>query len=380
MGREDKNFNIPRGDDEYNAIRQNLRARIHNYEESLPKQEVSQQVPQNNMQNPYQAHQQMQQPAYSQPQQQAQFSRPAQPTYSQPVQPMNSQTQAFRPAQPAQRPQAYQQQQPQQQFQQSQQMPQQPQQVQQQMPQQPQNANVRNPYAAQNLNGQPAQAPVRPQNNMSYQQYQQNIGRAQQPQNNYSYNQNAGFSQASQSSYSHQTYSSPFAQQTNQDVTFRGAPQQPAMASASHSREPVMYKPKKRQSAAKTVGILIAMVALVFGLSWALREFVFQAYEIPSGSMEKTIMTGDMAFAEKITYKFRAPQAGEIVTFDDPINSGRILIKRVIATEGQKIDIKNNKLYIDGEEQDEDYVNDLPTSQLRSANVSYPYTVPDGEI
>ena len=152
------------------------------------------------------------------------------------------------------------------------------------------------------------------------------------------------------------------------------------MASASHSREPVMYKPKKRQSAAKTVGILIAMVALVFGLSWALRAFVFQAYEIPSGSMEKTIMTGDMAFAEKVTYKFRAPQAGEIVTFDDPINSGRILIKRVIATEGQKIDIKNNKLYIDGEEQDEDYVNDLPTSQLRSANVSYPYTVPDGEI
>ena len=41
---------------------------------------------------------------------------------------------------------------------------------------------------------------------------------------------------------------------------------------------------------------------LVLGLSWALRTFVFQAYEIPSGSMEETIMTGDMVFSEKVSY------------------------------------------------------------------------------
>ena len=39
---------------------------------------------------------------------------------------------------------------------------------------------------------------------------------------------------------------------------------------------------------------LLIMIAFVLGLSWALRTYVFTAYEIPSGSMEETIMTGDM--------------------------------------------------------------------------------------
>ena len=60
------------------------------------------------------------------------------------------------------------------------------------------------------------------------------------------------------------------------------------------------------------------MIAFVLGLSWALRTYVFTAYEIPSGSMEETIMTGDMVFAEKVSYYFRDPQPGDIVTFSDP--------------------------------------------------------------
>ena len=53
------------------------------------------------------------------------------------------------------------------------------------------------------------------------------------------------------------------------------------------------------------------MVAFIFGLSWALRTFVFQPYEIPSGSMETTIMTGDMVFSEKVSYYLRDPAPGE---------------------------------------------------------------------
>ena len=50
---------------------------------------------------------------------------------------------------------------------------------------------------------------------------------------------------------------------------------------------------------------LLVMVAFVFGLSWVLRTYVFQAYEIPSGSMEETIMVGDMVFSEKVSYYFQ---------------------------------------------------------------------------
>lgn len=93
--------------------------------------------------------------------------------------------------------------------------------------------------------------------------------------------------------------------------------------------------------------------------------------------MEKTILVGDHVFSEKVSFAFGKPQAGQIVTFDDPLNPGRILIKRVIATGGQTVNIKNNKLYIDDEEQDEPYVRGLPTTTLSSSKISYPYTIPE---
>lgn len=122
------------------------------------------------------------------------------------------------------------------------------------------------------------------------------------------------------------------------------------------------------------------MVVLVFAMAWAMRTFLFEAYEIPSGSMETTIMTGDMVLAEKVSYYSHDPQPGDIVTFDDPLSSGRVLIKRCIATGGQTIDVQDGKLFIDGVEQNEPYTRNLPSYQLSSQVVSYPYQVPEGYI
>ena len=105
----------------------------------------------------------------------------------------------------------------------------------------------------------------------------------------------------------------------------------------------------------RTIVGLLVMVALVFGLSWALRTFVFQAYEIPSGSMEETIMTGDMVFSEKVSYYLRDVQPGDIVTFQDPEIPGRVLIKRVIAVGGQTVDLVDGKVVVDGVALDEPY-------------------------
>ena len=129
------------------------------------------------------------------------------------------------------------------------------------------------------------------------------------------------------------------------------------------------------------IASLLIMVAFVLGLAWGLRTFVFTAYQIPSGSMEKTIMTGDMVFAEKVSYYFRSPQAGDIVTFTDPQVPGRTLIKRCIATAGQTIDINGDGvLYIDGVAQSETYVNGKETLPLSNSSITFPYTVPSGCI
>lgn len=324
MSKDRRDINIPRGNDEYNAIRNSLRRRIQDYENSAPKQEVIN----NNYGYPG---------AQNVPGQTLQQNSP------------NSYGQVTNNA-------GYQQ-------------------YQNQPPQKPVNQSQQQQYQGQNYQ----QSYQNPQ--QVYQTQNQQFGQinqlAYQPQTIFAQN-----SQAQNSYTAEQDYSSPFAAKPNTQADFTHLPPNNGsnMAAATHSNEPVMYKPKKRKSAGKTFLFLIGMIILIFGLSWCLREFVFQAYEIPSPSMEKTIMTGDMVFAEKISYKFSKPKAGDVVTFDDPLNPGRILIKRIVAIEGQEIDIINNKLYIDGQEQYEDYVNGLPTSVLRSATVTYPYVVPSGHI
>ena len=133
----------------------------------------------------------------------------------------------------------------------------------------------------------------------------------------------------------------------------------------------------------RTLVRILVMIGLVVALSWGLRTFVFQAYEIPSGSMEETIMTGDMVFSEKVTYYFNEPEPGDIVTFQDPEIPSRILIKRVIATGGQTVDLVDGRVVVDGAPLDEPYVNGKPSFPMDTAwgvDVSYPLTVPEGEL
>ena len=135
---------------------------------------------------------------------------------------------------------------------------------------------------------------------------------------------------------------------------------------------------------ARTLLSVIIMVAVVALITLGLRLFVFVPYEIPTGSMEDTIMPGDMVFSEKISYYVRAPERGDIVTFADPEVAGRTLIKRVIATEGQTVDLVDGKVYVSGVELDEPYTagrESYPLNRTASgADISYPYTVPAGHV
>ena len=114
-------------------------------------------------------------------------------------------------------------------------------------------------------------------------------------------------------------------------------------------------------------------VALVF------RMFVAEVYIEPSGSMLETIQEGDRLVGEKVSYHFRDPEAGEVVTFDDPLQPGTTLIKRVIATGGQTVELKDGKVYVDGTPRAESYTLGKPSEPLQTPyDITYPYTVPDG--
>lgn len=117
--------------------------------------------------------------------------------------------------------------------------------------------------------------------------------------------------------------------------------------------------------------VIVFAVAILASL--LIRRYVVEFYKVPSGSMLETIQEGDYLVGEKISYRSRAPEAGEIVTFDDPVGSGYTLIKRVIAVGGQTVDLQDGVVYVDGVAQEEPYTLGKPSypldQQAQGANV-----------
>ena len=126
----------------------------------------------------------------------------------------------------------------------------------------------------------------------------------------------------------------------------------------------------------------VAVIVVGVVLALALRAFVAEVYEVPTGSMLQTVQLGDRLVGEKVSYRFRDPEPGEIVTFEDPEGTGETLLKRVIATEGQEVDLRDGTVYVDGEALDEPYVAGKPSDPIPSdgegGGISYPYVVPEG--
>jgi signal peptidase I len=99
--------------------------------------------------------------------------------------------------------------------------------------------------------------------------------------------------------------------------------------------------------------ILIAVLIALF-----IRTFVVQAFKIPSGSMEPTLLVGDYLLVNKFIYglripytktkvlQYKKPQRGDIIVFIYPKDHSKDFIKRVIGTEGEKVQIIHDKIYI----------------------------------
>ena len=89
-----------------------------------------------------------------------------------------------------------------------------------------------------------------------------------------------------------------------------------------------------------------------------IRAFVVQAFKIPSSSMEPTLLVGDHILVNKFIYgiripymdiklfQFKKPQRGDVIVFIFPLDPSKDFIKRVIGTEGEKVQIVDSKIYI----------------------------------
>jgi signal peptidase I len=123
------------------------------------------------------------------------------------------------------------------------------------------------------------------------------------------------------------------------------------------------------------------------------RTFFFQAFRIPSESMEDTFLKGDFLFVNKMLYgakvpfsDFRLPgirgvERGDVVVFKFPVDRKTDYIKRCVAVAGDSLRVDNNNLYVNGELVDEPYARFKGTANSKYA--SWPpqggqYVVPNG--
>jgi signal peptidase I len=106
--------------------------------------------------------------------------------------------------------------------------------------------------------------------------------------------------------------------------------------------------------------LVIAVILALFVRTW-----VFQAFQIPTGSMEKNLLIGDhlivnkMVFAptlssvERAILPDRAIQRGDVVVFKYPQDPDRDFIKRVIGLPGDRLELHRKRVYINGQQLDD---------------------------
>lgn len=106
------------------------------------------------------------------------------------------------------------------------------------------------------------------------------------------------------------------------------------------------------------VGEFLETVILAIVVALIINTFFLQSFYIKEQSMEPTIFPQDRVFVNKLVYHLRSPRTGEVIIFrhTDPQMGTRELIKRVIALPGQTVEIRDGKVYINGELLEEPYV------------------------
>ncbi len=137
--------------------------------------------------------------------------------------------------------------------------------------------------------------------------------------------------------------------------------------------QPAPKKKKQEETPAEFIQSLA--VVLVTGLF--IITFILQAFEIPSSSMENTLLIGDHVFVNRTVYApktswvgpvipYRNVKRGDIIVFLSPAEAGLFVVKRIIGAPGDRVHLKDGIVYINGQAQNEPYV-------IRSRGDRIPY-------
>lgn len=186
-------------------------------------------------------------------------------------------------------------------------------------------------------------------------------------------------------------YSKPLGNAERRDPrTSMSLPLEPSAPIAPQAELESVAEPQRQgKSVLREYAEAFAMALL---LALAIRTFVVQAFKIPSGSMLPTLQVGDHILVNKFVYGFqmpvvgtrllalRAPQRGDVIVFEYPVDPSKDFIKRVVGTPGDVVHIRAKRVYINDELWDDShayFADGLPSGRGHSPRDDYgPVTVP----
>jgi len=169
--------------------------------------------------------------------------------------------------------------------------------------------------------------------------------------------------------------------------------------SEARRREPVAAAPATLPKRKSQLREYVEALGVALLLALAIRTVVVQAFKIPSGSMLPTLQIGDHILVNKFLYGprleipltqmslgrlpgLRKPRPGDVIVFIWPKDRSKDFIKRVVAVEGQTIEVKNRQVFIDGKPWDDPHATWVMQRGLGGgAGDNYgPYTVPPDHV
>ncbi len=97
--------------------------------------------------------------------------------------------------------------------------------------------------------------------------------------------------------------------------------------------------------------IIETLDACIFAavLSLVIITFIVQAFYIPSGSMEPTLMVNDRILVAKFLYRIEPVARGDVIVFRYPLNPQRDFVKRIIGLPGERVQLTEGVVYVDGQ-------------------------------
>lgn len=129
------------------------------------------------------------------------------------------------------------------------------------------------------------------------------------------------------------------------------------------------FKHKKKETTFKeTLGDWIMSIVMAACLAFCIRTFLVELYVVEGNSMHPSLIHRERLVVDKFTAYYKLPERGQIVVFRYPLDESRDFIKRVVAVEGDTVEMVNGRVYINGKRLQEEYIWKADPKGLNKSN------------